>query len=65
MEVEQDFGRFQEKTTQSRLSILVNDMTLFQDTILRLPEDFSDPIIVYNEEHRFIAVVVKTTKIRL
>ena len=34
---------------------LVNDTTLFQDTILRLPEDFSDPIIVCNEEHRFIA----------
>ncbi|MDC0597137.1 mannose-1-phosphate guanylyltransferase/mannose-6-phosphate isomerase [Candidatus Pseudothioglobus singularis] len=34
---------------------LVNDTTLFQDTILRLPENFFDPIIVCNEEHRFIA----------
>ena len=34
---------------------LINDTTLFQDTILRLPQDFSDPIIVCNEEHRFIA----------
>ncbi len=31
---------------------LVNDTNLFQDTIQRLTEDFSDPIIVCNEEHR-------------
>jgi mannose-1-phosphate guanylyltransferase/mannose-6-phosphate isomerase len=33
---------------------LVNDTTLFQDTIMRLPEDASNPLIVCNEEHRFI-----------
>ena len=31
-----------------------NDTTLFQDTILRLPEDLSDPLIICNEEHRFL-----------
>jgi len=34
---------------------LVNDNTLFQDTILRLPKETSNPIIVCNEEHRFLA----------
>ncbi|MDC1448011.1 mannose-1-phosphate guanylyltransferase/mannose-6-phosphate isomerase [Candidatus Thioglobus sp.] len=34
---------------------LINDTTLFQDTILRLPTDSIDPIIVCNEEHRFLA----------
>ena len=34
---------------------LVNDTTLFQDTILRLPEDIADPLIICNEEHRFLA----------
>ena len=34
---------------------LVNDTTLFQDTILRLPEDVSNPIIICNEEYRFLA----------
>jgi len=33
---------------------LVNETTLFQDTIIRLPEKVSSPIIVCNEEHRFI-----------
>jgi mannose-1-phosphate guanylyltransferase len=33
---------------------LVNDTTLFQDTIIRLPEEVSSPLIVCNEEHRFI-----------
>ena len=33
---------------------LVNDTTLFQDTIIRLPEDISSPLVVCNEEHRFI-----------
>ena len=35
---------------------LVNEMTLFQDTILRLLEDVSEPLIICNEEHRFLAV---------
>jgi len=34
---------------------LVNDTTLFQDTILRLPEGVSEPFIICNEEHRFLA----------
>jgi mannose-1-phosphate guanylyltransferase len=33
---------------------LVNKTTLFQDTIMRLPGDISSPMIVCNEEHRFI-----------
>ena len=34
---------------------LVNDTTLFQDTILRLPRNVADPLIICNEEHRFLA----------
>ena len=34
---------------------LVNETTLFQDTILRLPEGVSEPLIICNEEHRFLA----------
>ena len=34
---------------------LVNKTTLFQDTILRLPDDLSNPLIICNEEHRFLA----------
>ena len=34
---------------------LINDTTLFQDTILRLPDNLEKPLIVCNEEHRFIA----------
>ena len=33
---------------------LVNETTLFQDTVKRLPEETSDPVIICNEEHRFI-----------
>jgi mannose-1-phosphate guanylyltransferase/mannose-6-phosphate isomerase len=33
---------------------LVNETTLFQDTIKRLPDDANNPIIICNEEHRFI-----------
>ena len=33
---------------------LVNETTLFQDTIMRLPAETSDPVIICNEEHRFI-----------
>ena len=33
---------------------LVNDTTLFQDTIMRLPKEVSEPLIVCNEAHRFI-----------
>tara|TARA_B110000008_G_scaffold279838_1_gene329009 strand:- start:3967 stop:5370 length:1404 start_codon:yes stop_codon:yes gene_type:complete len=34
---------------------LINETTLFQDTILRLPKGLSNPIIICNEEHRFLA----------
>ena len=34
---------------------LGNDTTLFQDTILRLPKEAENPIIICNEEHRFLA----------
>jgi mannose-1-phosphate guanylyltransferase len=34
---------------------LVNETTLFQDTILRLPNDLSEPLIICNEDHRFLA----------
>ncbi len=34
---------------------LIDDNTLFQNTILRLPNEVSDPIIVCNEEYRFLA----------
>ena len=33
---------------------LVNDKTLFQETIQRLPKETSSPLIICNEEHRFI-----------
>ena len=33
---------------------LVNDTTLFQDTIMRLPKEVSKPLIICNEAHRFI-----------
>ena len=33
---------------------LINKETLFQDTILRLPDEISSPLIICNEEHRFI-----------
>lgn len=32
-----------------------NDTTLFQETILRLPKEIQDPIIICNEDHRFLA----------
>ena len=33
---------------------LVNEETLFQDTIMRLPKKVSEPLIICNEAHRFI-----------
>ena len=33
---------------------LFNDKTLFQNTIIRLPSNVSNPLIICNEEHRFI-----------
>lgn len=33
---------------------LVSEKTLFQDTIIRLPEEATDPLVICNEEHRFI-----------
>ena len=34
---------------------LTNETTLFQDTILRLPKSIEKPLIICNEEHRFLA----------
>jgi len=34
---------------------LINKTSLFQDTILRLPNGISNPLIICNESHRFIA----------
>ena len=33
---------------------LVNETSLFQDTIMRLPDEVSNPLVICNEEHRFI-----------
>ena len=33
---------------------LVNQTTLFQDTILRLPDEMDEPTIICNESHRFL-----------
>ena len=32
-----------------------NERTVFQNTLLRLPKRLSNPIVVCNEEHRFLA----------
>jgi len=34
---------------------LVNETTLFQDTILRLPKALEKPLVICNEEQRFLA----------
>jgi len=34
---------------------LANETTLFQDTILRLPKSLEKPLVICNEEHRFLA----------
>ena len=34
---------------------LISETSLFQDTLLRLPDNLENPLIVCNEEHRFIA----------
>jgi mannose-1-phosphate guanylyltransferase len=34
---------------------LINDSTLFQNTIERLPNELEKPLIICNEEHRFLA----------
>jgi len=33
---------------------LINDTSLFQDTITRLPKNTSSPLVICNEDHRFI-----------
>ena len=33
---------------------LINETSLFQDTLLRLPKEFTKPLVICNEEHRFI-----------
>lgn len=34
---------------------LIGETTLFQEAVLRLPESIEDPLIICNEEHRFLA----------
>ena len=36
------------------LNLINNDSTLFQDTVLRLPQDIEKPLVICNEEHRFL-----------
>ena len=36
------------------LNLINNDSTLFQDTVLRLPKDVGKPLVICNEEHRFV-----------
>ena len=36
------------------LNLINNDSTLFQDTILRLPKELEKPLVICNEEHRFL-----------
>ena len=36
------------------INLINNDSSLFQDTILRLPKGIQNPLVVCNEEHRFI-----------
>ena len=36
------------------LNLINNDSTLFQDTVLRLPKDIGKPLVICNEEHRFL-----------
>ena len=33
---------------------LVSENTLFQDTIIRLPKNLSNPVVICNEDHRFL-----------
>ena len=33
---------------------LVNDTSMLQDTLLRLPENSQEPVFICNEEHRFL-----------
>ena len=34
---------------------LIGDISPFQETILRLPDKVSNPLIICNEDHRFLA----------
>jgi mannose-1-phosphate guanylyltransferase len=36
------------------INLINNETSLFQDTINRLPKNITDPLIICNEEHRFI-----------
>jgi mannose-1-phosphate guanylyltransferase len=37
------------------LHLIDKENTVFQNTLLRLPENLSEPVIICNEEHRFLA----------
>ena len=36
------------------INLLNDDISVFQDTVLRLPKKTSEPLIICNEEHRFL-----------
>ena len=36
------------------INLVNKKTTLFQDTIMRLPDEASNPLIICNEDHRFI-----------
>ena len=36
------------------LNLINDETTLFQDTVLRLPKDVGKPLVICNEEHRFL-----------
>ena len=42
------------KTHPKQFISLLNETSLFQDTLTRLPKEALDPIVICNEEHRFL-----------
>lgn len=42
------------KLVPKQFHSLISEFSLFQDTLLRLPEHYVDPIVICNEEHRFL-----------
>jgi len=42
------------KTHPKQFISLLNETSLFQDTLIRLPKEALDPIVICNEDHRFL-----------
>ena len=42
------------KTHPKQFISLLNETSLFQDTLTRLPKEALDPIVICNEDHRFL-----------